>query len=119
MALPNADKAIIPLEKLREYILNPNHPKGKHKARAIRNATGLEAKDGEWIRNQIRAQIPQTIVFDQRVTSFGIGYNIVVSISGPLGTLTVQTRWIVKEGDHVPRFTTLIPRPPRSGSDDG
>jgi hypothetical protein len=32
MKLPNGDRADIPLEKLLNYCLNPNHPSGKYKA---------------------------------------------------------------------------------------
>jgi len=31
--LPNADQAIIPAEKLRDYLLNPDHPNNGGKAR--------------------------------------------------------------------------------------
>ena len=30
--LPNAEFAFVPLEKLTGYVLNPEHPVGKHKA---------------------------------------------------------------------------------------
>lgn len=35
MKLPNAENAVVSIEKLRDYSLNPNHPEGKHKARAF------------------------------------------------------------------------------------
>ena len=35
MNLPNGDRAIIPIEKLLDYCLNPEHSKGKHKARVL------------------------------------------------------------------------------------
>lgn len=113
MVLPNAHNAVVPLAKLRDYILDPGHPQGKHKAQALGTATGLDARHAEWLRAQILEQVPDAPVLDRRVTAFGIGYNVVVRVDGPNGTLTVQTRWIVKEGENVPRFTTLIPRPPR------
>jgi hypothetical protein len=113
MALPNVRNAILPLAKLRDYILDLAHPQGKHKAQALWTGTGLEARHAEWLRVQILEQVPDAPVLDRRVTAFGIGYNVPVRVDGPNGTLTVQTRWIVKEGEHVPRFTTLVPRAPR------
>ena len=53
MKLPNADRAVIEIEKLRDYSLNPNHPKGKHKARVFLAALGLKADDAEALREKI------------------------------------------------------------------
>jgi len=35
MKMPGGDKAIVEREKLTGYCLNPNHPRGKHKARVF------------------------------------------------------------------------------------
>ena len=37
--LPNAHLAQLPPEKLRDYLLNPDHPVGRHKARLDQGAT--------------------------------------------------------------------------------
>lgn len=39
--LPNADKAVVPLEKLLGYSLDSSHPVGKHKARVFASALGM------------------------------------------------------------------------------
>ncbi len=31
MKLPNAERAVVDLAKLRHYCLNPTHPRGRHK----------------------------------------------------------------------------------------
>ncbi len=36
MLLPSADKAIVPIAKLRDYLLSPNHPVGRFKAQWFR-----------------------------------------------------------------------------------
>jgi hypothetical protein len=33
--LPNVNKAVVPIEKLRDYSLNSSHDRGKHKARVF------------------------------------------------------------------------------------
>jgi hypothetical protein len=33
MKLPNPKRAVVDIAKLRDYILNPEHPRGRHKAR--------------------------------------------------------------------------------------
>lgn len=40
MKLPNADRAIVDVAKLRDYCLNPNHEEGKHKARVFAASLG-------------------------------------------------------------------------------
>jgi hypothetical protein len=47
MKLPNGDRAIIPIAKLLGYCLNPNHSKGKHKARVFKSALGITADNVE------------------------------------------------------------------------
>jgi hypothetical protein len=53
MKLPNAANAVVDIAKLRDYCLNPNHPKGKHKARAFLDKLGLERNDAELLRKSI------------------------------------------------------------------
>jgi hypothetical protein len=53
MKLPKAENAVVDIAKLRDYCLNPNHPEGKHKARAFREKLGFERKDAELLRQSI------------------------------------------------------------------
>ncbi len=50
MRLPNADRAFVDLQKLREYCLNPAHPRGQHKARVFASALGITAREAAWLR---------------------------------------------------------------------
>ncbi len=45
MKIPNADQAFVDLRKLRDYCLNPEHPRGRHKARLFKGALGWTADD--------------------------------------------------------------------------
>jgi hypothetical protein len=45
MKLPNAENAVIDIAKLRDYCLNPNHPEGKHKARAFLEKLDMRRDD--------------------------------------------------------------------------
>ena len=47
MKLSNGDNAVIPMDKLTEYCLNPNHSSGKHKARVFASALGITAEKAE------------------------------------------------------------------------
>ncbi len=51
--LPNAERAVVDIAKLRAYSLNPTHDVGKHKARVFRAALGLTMDDAEWLRERV------------------------------------------------------------------
>ena len=41
MRLPNPSRAFVDASKLRDYCLNAQHPRGRHKARVFASALGL------------------------------------------------------------------------------
>ncbi|BBO18644.1 adhesin/hemolysin precursor [Candidatus Brocadia pituitae] len=53
MKIPNADRAVLDIRKLRDYCLNLFHDEGKHKARLLEGALGITANDAEQVRNFI------------------------------------------------------------------
>ena len=50
MLLPNREQAVVDLAKLSDYCLNPDHPRGRHKARVFASALGLTLADAESLR---------------------------------------------------------------------
>ncbi len=53
MKLPNADRAIVEIEKLRDYCLSSSHPRGRHKARVFITALGITADDAQELKQAI------------------------------------------------------------------
>ncbi len=51
MTIPNAERAVVDIRKLRDYCLDPAHDEGKHKARLFAAAVGMTANDAEHLRN--------------------------------------------------------------------
>ncbi len=49
MRLPNAERAVVDIAKLRDYCLNFEHPRGRHKARVFAAALGLTTADAEML----------------------------------------------------------------------
>jgi hypothetical protein len=47
MKLPNSDRAVVDIRKIRDYCLSLDHPRGRHKARVFRSALELTADDAE------------------------------------------------------------------------
>lgn len=46
MKLPNGERSIVDIRKLREYCLNSQHPRGRHKARVFASV-GIREADAE------------------------------------------------------------------------
>ena len=68
MQLPNSHKAVVEIEKLREYSLNPTHPVGKHKHESSRRRSVLPYK----MRNGYANGAVQRFYFDH-AASIGDG----------------------------------------------
>lgn len=106
MKLPNADRAEVAIEKLRDYCLNAEHPRGRHKARVFLSALGIASNEAEWLRQQIeQAAITQDA---QPTEKDGFGQRYVLDFVATRGTrrATVRSCWIVRAGESHPRFTS-------------
>jgi hypothetical protein len=57
MKLPNAAQAVVEIEKLCDYCLSTNHPRGRHKARVFATTLGIAAEDAEDLRNAILSAV--------------------------------------------------------------
>ena len=104
--LPNSSRAILDIEKLRDYCLNPLHPEGRHKARVFAAALGITQQDAEWLRSAILAALPQSNLMQQESTAFGHRFTVDVCLRRDDRHATVRTCWIIRMGEHVPRSVT-------------
>jgi hypothetical protein len=77
MRLPNADRAVVKIQKLTEYSLNPWHDAGKHKARVFRAALAITVDDAEWLREQILESIREVEASPGGISVFGEKYVVV------------------------------------------
>jgi hypothetical protein len=48
--LPHRERAVLDLRKIEDYCLNPQHPRGRHKARLFLEALGIQRTDAPWLR---------------------------------------------------------------------
>jgi hypothetical protein len=106
MKLPNADLAIVDREKLHDYCLNQDHPRGKHKARVFESALGLTVADTEELITAIRKQIPKTECDEGEGNEYGQRYTVDIEIERNAMKAFVRTSWIIKRGEILPRLTT-------------
>ena len=110
MLLPNADRAIIDVAKIRDYVLSPHHPVGRFKARFF---TALGFSSDAWLAFFNQALREQHLTQD--ATSMGIqahgeAFAIRAILRGPAGVSgMVVSVWFVRTGEDVPRFVTAYP----------
>lgn len=106
MKLPNAKLAIIEIRKIRDYVLNPNDPRGRHKARVFLSALGYSHVDAGDLRMQILEHVKDAEAIVGERDIYGQRYTVDCRIKTDTGEATVRTGWIVKRGESVPRLTT-------------
>ena len=106
MRLPNGERAIVDLRKLRDYCLNPDSPRGRHKARVFAAALGLSAEDAPRMQAKLReiartgdATLGEGDLYGQRYT---IDFEMVTGVEKAM----IRSCWIVLRGKTAPRLTT-------------
>lgn len=106
MRLPNADRALVDIRKLRDYCLDPSHPRGQHKARVFWAALGLTRGDADGLQEAILAAVRAEEAHATGQDEFGARYVVDFTMLGSLGQRTVRTAWIVRNGEDYPRLVS-------------
>lgn len=110
MKLPSAENAVVDIEKLRDYSLNPNHPKGKHKARVFQEKLGYDRQDAELLRHLILEAILTEEAVEHEPTQYGRRFIVDFGIERWAGIIQfkalVRTAWIIRNEEDFPRLTT-------------
>lgn len=109
MKLPNSNKAIIPKEKLTDYVLSETHSTGKFKARFFRNL-GFDETNIQILEGFLRKIAISGNVKDEIISPYGIKYVLDGKIEAPAGkSVKIRTIWIIEKGQNRPRFVTVYP----------
>jgi hypothetical protein len=105
MKLPHGDRAIVDIRKLLEYCLNPQHPRGRNKARVFASV-GIREADAEELRVALVAaavgdgtQVGVANVHGQR-------YIIDFDLFREGRAVRIRSTWIVRAGEDLPRLTS-------------
>ena len=106
MRLPHGEKAVVEVGKLRDYCLNPQHHRGRHKARVFARALGLTQADAELLRDALLIAATEADATPGERDEYGQRYVLDFPMSGPSGRATVRSNWIILEGETFPRLTS-------------
>ena len=105
--MPNAITASTTQNKLQGYLVNRNHPDGKHKARVINSVLGYHYQNWDILSDKIYNAIQTADVTKITPTSYGMRYDIPIRIDGERGkSMILETVWQTDYCSNVPRLIT-------------
>ena len=109
MRVPNADKAIIAEDKLRNYLLNVNNRRGASKAKLLL-AMGFDPDAWQQLKADLRSQHLTANARDEEDNGYGRSYVVIAPVRGPAGrTVTFRSVWQIDTGTDLPRLITMYP----------
>jgi hypothetical protein len=91
MNLPNPENAVADVRKLRDNCLNPEHPRGKHKAQVFSVALGLGAEDAEELRETLLSAARAEEAVTGEEDEYGKRYVLDFEVRTAVGTATVRS----------------------------
>lgn len=106
MKLPNGDRAVVDVSKLRDYCLSDSHPRGRHKARVFRARLGMTADNAEELRETLLDAARATDASQLAEDKHGQRFMLESIIEGPGGSGTLRSLWIVRRTEDFPRLVT-------------
>ena len=110
MKLPNGDLAVVDIEKVRDYCLNPDHSHGRNKARVFRSALGLTQKDGHVLRESLLEAAREGDAVGGHVNEFGAHFSVDFEMTWGSRRAVIRSGWIIVLGGCIPRLTTCYVR---------
>jgi hypothetical protein len=114
MKLPNYQNAIVPIEKLENYLLSDIHPIGRTKAIFLKNL-GYHENDTELLARAFLTIAQEADVADVQSSAFGTKYIIEGMIQTPSGAaVAMRTVWIIESDSVQPRLVTAYPARPQT-----
>ena len=103
--LPGGEQAAVDPRKIREYILNPLHPVGKHKARVFAAKLGLIAKDEPALSTALAMAASAFEAHEIFSDEYGTRYVIDFDMEHENRTALIRSAWLVPEEGRT-RFLT-------------
>lgn len=106
MQLPNAKAAFINDAKLKDYCLDPEHHRGKHKARLFNAILGLSINDLDILKTLIIKGIQTNEATLGNLDEYGQRYIVDFSATHNQNTAKLRTVWIIRVTEAFPRLVS-------------
>ena len=108
MRLPHADLAVVPPEKVRDYLLPASHPVGRFKARFFASL-GYSPDRWELLASDLKALAADGDAAEGEVSDYGPKFEVRGRTTGPEGRAAdVVSVWIVLAGARAPKLITAF-----------
>ena|SRR2546421_12713224 len=107
MKLPNGERAIVDIAKLRDYCLNAQHQYGRHKARLFQSVLEFDVNRAEELREILLRAALGGEAEAKRQDEHGQRYVIELDLPSRTGhPVRVRSCWIILASEDVPRLTS-------------
>ncbi len=108
MKLPHSDQAIIDPRKVTDYCLSPDHEDGQHKSHLFQTLLGLTINDADELIAALRHVATTEEVVLGKADKYGQRYVIDFRFTGPIGTATIRSAWMIRTNETAPRLMTCF-----------
>ena len=109
MKLPNGDNALIPMRKVRQYLLSDVHTVGRTKSRFFRGV-GYQPEEPSVLAADLASIAGNEQVSEFAHTHHGAKYVVDGNVITPSGRdVRIRTVWIVEPSSDKPRLVTAYP----------
>ena len=105
MPMPDAERAVVDIRKLRDYCLNPMHDEGQHKARVFATVLGMTADDAEDLRVFLLQAVKTSAAQLGRRDAYGQRYTVDFLLVWHDKQAMVRSGWIIEHDADIPRLT--------------
>ena len=109
MKIPNAERAVVDIRKLRDYCLNPDHDTGKHKARLFAALLGMGSNDAKALRNALLEAVKTHEARLGQRDRRGQRYTIDFIFDWHGKQAKIRSGWIIQPNSNSPRLITAYP----------
>jgi hypothetical protein len=106
MKIPNCDRAIVDIRKLRDYCLSMEHPRGRHKARVFASALGLTVEDAQSLQEKLLEIVCADNAVAGESDDYGQRYALDFVMIWDNNEAVVRSNWIIRTREDFPRLTS-------------
>ncbi len=109
MKIPNAERAVVDIRKLKDYCLNPQHHRGKHKAHLFTALLNMDADDAEGLRNVLLEAVKNQDAQLAEKDAYGQRYTLDFPLNWRNKQATIRSAWIIETNSGIPKLITAFP----------
>jgi hypothetical protein len=106
MKIPNADRAVVDIRKLRDYSLDPTHRTGKHKAYMFSAMLRMTADDAKALRDILLEAVREHEAELGLKDDYGQRYQVDFPLEWKGKRAMIRSAWIVEPDVPYPRLTS-------------